>query len=95
MAHEHEGHPRGSVTAVIEVGGLHWGSEKKVIEAVLGRRPGVVAVEANPVAQTATVTYDPARTAVVELRNCLSDCGCATVATTAKVSRCPRISATR
>jgi len=74
MAHEHEGHPHGSATAVIEVGGLHWGSEK-VIEAVLGRRPGVLAVDANPVAQTATVTYDPTRTAVVDLRNWVRDCG--------------------
>jgi len=59
---------------VIEVGGLHWGSEK-AIEAVLGRRPGVLAVDANPVAQTATVTYDPTRTAVVDLRNWVRDCG--------------------
>ncbi|MDQ6728178.1 MAG: heavy metal translocating P-type ATPase [Actinomycetota bacterium] len=74
MAHEHEGHRRGSATAVIEVGGLHWGSEKAV-EAVLGRRPGVLAVDANPVAQTATVTYDPTRIAVVDLRNWVRDCG--------------------
>jgi len=75
MAHEHDGHHRGTATAVVEVGGLHWGSEKNVIESVLGRRPGVLAVEANPVAQTATVTYDPARTGVVELRNWVRDCG--------------------
>ena len=34
-------------------------SEKAIVEAVLGRRRGVQAVEANPVAQAAAVTYDP------------------------------------
>ena len=47
-------------TAVLEVSGVHWASSKNVAEAVLSRRPGVIAVDANPVAQTATVTYDPA-----------------------------------
>src|SRR5919108_244045 len=50
-------------------------SEKAMIEAVLGRRPGVERVEANPVAQTATVTYDPARTSVAELRRWIQECG--------------------
>ena len=54
-------------TVVLEVDGLHWASEKNAVEAVLGRRPGVTGVEANPVAQTATVTYDPARTTVEAL----------------------------
>ena len=51
------------------------GHQKAVAEAVLGRRPGVLSVEANPVAQTATVTYDPARTSVAELRGWVRDCG--------------------
>ena len=34
------------------------GSPEDVAEAVLSRRPGVVSVDANPVSQTATVTYD-------------------------------------
>jgi copper chaperone CopZ len=51
-------------TVVLEVAGVHWASAKGVTESVLGRRPGVIAVEANPVGQTATVTYDPARTSV-------------------------------
>ena len=42
-------------TAVLHVGGLHYASEKAVVERVLANRPGVVAVDANPVAQTATV----------------------------------------
>ncbi len=63
------------VTAVIEVSGVNWASEKAVAETVLSRRPGVLAVEVNPVAQTATVTYDPARTSVVELSGWVRDCG--------------------
>jgi P-type Cu2+ transporter len=62
-------------TTVLEVSGVHWASEKAVVEAVLRRRPGVVSVEANPVAQTATVTYDPARTTVAELAGWIRDCG--------------------
>jgi Cu2+-exporting ATPase len=62
-------------TAVLEVSGVQWVTEKAVVEAVLGRRPGVVSVDANPVAQTATITYDPARTSVAELAGWIRDCG--------------------
>lgn len=62
-------------SVVLEVDGLHWATEKNVVEAVLGRRPGVVGVEANPVAQTATVIYDPARTTVEDLVGWIRDCG--------------------
>jgi Cu2+-exporting ATPase len=62
-------------TVVLEVTGVHWASEKAVTEAVLGRRPGVLHVEANPVGQTATVTYDPARTSVAQLSGWVRDCG--------------------
>ncbi|HZL75669.1 MAG TPA: heavy-metal-associated domain-containing protein, partial [Propionibacteriaceae bacterium] len=62
-------------TAVIEVSGVQWASSKNVAEAVLSRRPGVLEVDANPVAQTATVTYDPSRTSVVELAGWVRDCG--------------------
>ncbi len=62
-------------TAVIEVSGVHWASSKAVTEAVLGRRPGVIAVDANPVSQTATVTYDPARTNIAALTGWVRDCG--------------------
>ncbi|MDQ6686334.1 MAG: heavy metal translocating P-type ATPase, partial [Actinomycetota bacterium] len=76
MARVHEGHDQAATaTAVIEVSGLQWASEKNVLEAVLGRRPGVVAVDASPVAKTAMVTYDPARTSVVNLRDWVRDCG--------------------
>src|SRR5215472_8575068 len=62
-------------TTVLHVGGLNWASEKAVVERVLGRRPGVRLVEANPVAQTATVTFDTAQTSVAELRRWVQECG--------------------
>ena len=63
------------VTAVLDVSGVQWASEKAVAETVLSRRPGVLAVDANPVAQTATVTYDPDRTSVAQLAGWVRDCG--------------------
>ncbi|MED7931549.1 heavy metal translocating P-type ATPase [Nonomuraea sp. LP-02] len=62
-------------TAVLDVSGPHWASEQNVVVAVLGRRPGVIHVEANPVGQTATVSFDPRRTSVAELRTWVIDCG--------------------
>src|SRR5918992_5402685 len=78
-AHEHPGHLRrrenGHVTAVVHVGGLHYASEKAVVEGVLANRPGVTRVEANPVAQTATVEYDPEKTSVETLHKWVEECG--------------------
>ncbi|SOE03722.1 heavy metal translocating P-type ATPase [Blastococcus haudaquaticus] len=62
-------------TAVLEVSGVRWASEKVTVERLLGRRPGVLAVDANTVGQTATVTYDPAQTSVTELAGWVRDCG--------------------
>ena len=62
-------------TAVLEVRGVQWASEKARAEAVLGRRPGVTSVDANPVAQTATITYDTGRTSIAELTQWIRDCG--------------------
>ncbi|MCA0296070.1 MAG: heavy metal translocating P-type ATPase [Actinobacteria bacterium] len=62
-------------TVVLEVAGVHAASSKGVAEAFLARQPGVLAVDANPVAQTANVTYDPSRTSVVRLRQAVLDCG--------------------
>src|SRR3546814_19646810 len=62
-------------TAVLEVKGLHWASEKAVVEGTLGRLEGVRSVEANPVAQTATVSYDPSATNIGELRRWVEECG--------------------
>ena len=65
-------HPQ---AALLHVGGLHYASEKAVVERVLGARPGVLSVEANPVAQTATVVYDPDVTRIEQLRAWVQECG--------------------
>ena len=62
-------------TTVLEVSGVQWASQQAVAESVLSRRPGVITVDVNPVAQNATVTYDPAVTSVVELTAWVRDCG--------------------
>jgi P-type Cu2+ transporter len=63
------------VTVVLDVHPMLRGSEKAVVEAKLGRRSGVERVEANPVAQTATVTYDAAKTSLTDLRRWVQECG--------------------
>lgn len=62
-------------TAVLQVGGLYRATSTGVVERLLRQQPGVVAVEANAVAQTATVVYDPERTTVQELTGRVRDCG--------------------
>lgn len=59
---------------VLHVGGLHWATSGGVVESVLGRRPGVLAVAANAANQTATVTYDPAQTSVDALSGWVRNC---------------------
>jgi Cu2+-exporting ATPase len=66
---------RRTETAVLHVGEQYRGTEKLVVEKALGRWRGVIAVEANPVGQTATVTYDPGVTSIAELRRCVRECG--------------------
>ncbi|MEX2032026.1 MAG: heavy-metal-associated domain-containing protein, partial [Dehalococcoidia bacterium] len=68
-------HAGSRATAILHVGNLHYGSEKGVVERVLARRAGVLGVEANPVAQTATVTFDPSETSVEELTDWIEECG--------------------
>ncbi len=70
----HAGSPS-TVTTVLHVGNVHWGSEKAVVESFLQRLPGVVRVAANPVAQTATVVFDPDATSVADLQRWIRDCG--------------------
>ena len=55
-------------TVVLHVGRQYRASEKAVAEAALLRHAGVLSVEANPAAQTATVRYDPSLTSVAELQ---------------------------
>jgi P-type Cu2+ transporter len=64
-----------SAIANLHVGNLHYASEKAVVEYVLANRPGVSAVDANPVAQTATVTFDPQVTSIEELAQWVEECG--------------------
>lgn len=78
----HEGHrpPAGgddrlSTSVVLQMAGVRWASSKSVAEATLLRRPGVLAVDANPAAQTVTVRYDPTRTTLKELRDWIRECG--------------------
>ena len=60
---------------VVEVRGLQWATSKAVVEHVLLQRPGVAAVDANPVAQTATVSFDPSVTSVQQISGWIRDCG--------------------
>jgi Cu2+-exporting ATPase len=62
-------------SAVLHVGGLHYAGEKAVVERMLRNRPGVLDVEANPVAQTATVTFDSGSTSVEDLARWVEECG--------------------
>ena len=62
-------------SAVLQVSGVRWVSSKALAESVLSRQAGVVSVDVNPVAQTATVAYDPAVTSVAQLAQWVRDCG--------------------
>ncbi|PZQ91469.1 MAG: ATPase P [Leifsonia xyli] len=62
-------------TVTLQVSGMIRATSKNVTEAHLGRQPGVISVDANPVSQTATVTYDPEATSVAHLQQWVIDCG--------------------
>lgn len=62
-------------TVTLHVGGLGFASEKAVVERAVGRRPGVIEVEANPVAQTTSVTYSSHATTVEALSEWVEQCG--------------------
>jgi len=72
--HHHAANPDHS-TAVLDLRGLHWASQQNVATSILGRRPGVVQAAVNPVAQSATVVFDPAVTSVADLRGWVEACG--------------------
>ena len=67
--------PEHTATAVLEVSGVRWASQKATAEAVLSRRPGVQSVDVHPVSQTATLAYDPTLTTVAELSAWIRECG--------------------
>ena len=64
-----------SKTAVLDVRGIQWASQQSRLTATLRRRPGVLDVATNPVAQTATVRYDPQRTSLADLQELVRNCG--------------------
>ena len=65
----------GTKKTTLHVGGMYRGSEHLVVQEALARQPGVVAVDANPVSQTATVEYDPAQISVEDLARLVEECG--------------------
>jgi Cu2+-exporting ATPase len=67
--------PTPTKMAVLHVGGLHWATSVGGIERALAARPGVLAVDANAISQTATVTYDPTRTRLDDLQSWIRECG--------------------
>ena len=71
-------------TAVLEVSGVQWATEKAVVEAVLGRRPGVP--RSRP---TRSPRPPPSATTRPGPRWRSCPAGSATAATTARASRCP------
>ena len=79
MAMAHGSHgidtQRSPVTVVLHTGGLSYSGQAAIVERALRKRPGVLKVEANPVAQTATVTFDPLQTSVAELKKWVDECG--------------------
>jgi len=64
-----------AATVVLDVSGLQWASQQRAVEVSLRRRPGVLDVHANTVAQTATVTFDANQTSLAQLRGWVQDCG--------------------
>jgi len=64
-----------ATSVVLHTGGLRFATEKAVLERVLGRRPGVLEVSANPASQTANVTFDPEKTSLADLRRWVEECG--------------------
>ncbi len=50
-------------------------AEKAIVESAISRLPGVTWAEANPVAQTVTVTYDPMSSPSTPSGVCLLGCG--------------------
>jgi Cu2+-exporting ATPase len=62
-------------TVVLHVGNQYRGSEKLVVEKAMASRHGVIEVDANPAAQTATVTYDSQLTSIEQLQRFVAECG--------------------
>jgi Cu2+-exporting ATPase len=65
----------GRRTIVLELKGVQWASQKQTVEAVLARHAGVLSVDANPVNQTASVSFDPSRVTADDLAGWIRECG--------------------
>ncbi len=78
MSTSHHVHPavdhrRRSV--VLQVSGLRWASQESTIRSTLLRHTGVLEVEPNTVAQTATVTFNPEVITAEQLAEWIGECG--------------------
>jgi Cu2+-exporting ATPase len=93
-AHARYSKNRKTASAVFHVGGLHYASEKSVVERVLAKRPGVEAVEANPVAQTATIQYDARQTSIEEPQQWIAPTQSSPSTPAPPCARCSRFRAT-
>jgi Cu2+-exporting ATPase len=60
---------------VLDTRGMWFATEKEVVERSLRGHDGVLDVDANPVAQTSTVVFDPTRTSIIDLRRAVEKCG--------------------
>ena len=65
----------GHETITIDVRPIWRGSETHGLEGALARRPGVREVAVNPVAQTATITFEPAESSPEDLGRWVTECG--------------------
>jgi P-type Cu2+ transporter len=66
---------RREATVVLDAAGQWFADERRIVEHGLQTRPGVLEAEANPVAQTVSVRYDPALTSPERLRRWIIECG--------------------
>ncbi|AXG12538.1 heavy metal translocating P-type ATPase [Intrasporangium calvum] len=80
---------------VLHVGGLHWATSEPAIEKALRQRPGVTAVRANALSQTASVEFDPSRTSVEQLAGWVRECGYHCSGESVPSHVCPAPDATR
>ncbi len=62
-------------TAVLRVGGMQFASEQNKVASHLEHHRGVAEVAVNPVAQTATITFDAEQVSVDQLQELISECG--------------------
>ncbi len=67
--------PGERTTVTIDVRPIWRGSETGGLETALARRPGVREVAVNPVAQTATITFEPDQTSPEDLGRWVTECG--------------------